>query len=434
MCEVGVAGATKRQLMVLGGGGACSAGLAEELAQGVEGEVAGFEEGDLHVLGVAEVPSSPAAARIDAGEHLASLGGAQLIEELLETLEGDDVDACAGSLVDMVGDELRHLAMLVSGCEGFQGRLAGGWVARMWRILAAMSDELVERFSKLRVWRNNGRRAPHKPLLALLTLARIQRGGPQFISWTELEPQLRDLLVEFGPRSKSIHPEYPFWYMRNDKGLWVVPEVDQLEVNNKGFVSVRELRERNPRGGFSDEVDTALRADPSLVNEVVAALLERNFTESWHEDILDRIGLPYVADAAYRRARSRDPKFRHEVLRIYEHRCAVCGFDARMGNAGIAVEAAHVRWHAFEGPDTLDNGLALCVLHHRALDRGALAIDEQRRVQVSSHLVGANVVEETLIRYHGRPLRAPQAGEPGVADEHAAWHRREVFCGPARKL
>lgn len=304
----------------------------------------------------------------------------------------------------------------------------------MWRMLPDMDEDLLERFRSIRVWTNNGRRAPHKPLLALITLARIQRGGPQFMGWNELEPLLRELLVDFGPRSKSVHPEYPFWYMRNDKGLWVVPEADQLEVGKKGYVNVKELRKRDPRGGFSDEVDAALRANPALINEVVADLLERNFTESWHEDILDRIDLPYVADRAYRRTRTRDPKFRHEVLRIYEHRCAVCGFDARIDNVGIAVEAAHVRWHAFEGPDTLDNGLALCVLHHRALDRGALTIDEHRRVQVSSHLVGADIVEHMLLRYHGQELRAPQTGEPLISDRHAAWHRREVFRGPARKL
>jgi hypothetical protein len=38
----------------------------------------------------------------------------------------------------------------------------------------------------------------------------------------------------------------------------------------------------------------------------------------------------------------------------------------------IAPEAAHVRWFAFDGPDSLDKGLALYSLHHKLLDLGVL--------------------------------------------------------------
>ena len=38
-------------------------------------------------------------------------------------------------------------------------------------------DEIVERFAGVTVWKQGGERAPHKPLLLLWTLARVQRGG-----------------------------------------------------------------------------------------------------------------------------------------------------------------------------------------------------------------------------------------------------------------
>ena len=37
----------------------------------------------------------------------------------------------------------------------------------------------------------------------------------------------------------------------------------------------------------------------------------------------------------------------------------------------LGIEAAHIKWHQAGGPDTEDNGLALCTLHHKRFDRGA---------------------------------------------------------------
>jgi putative restriction endonuclease len=39
------------------------------------------------------------------------------------------------------------------------------------------------------------------------------------------------------------------------------------------------------------------------------------------------------------------------VLTAYEFRCAVCGFDVRLGAASIALDAAHIRWRQAGGPD-----------------------------------------------------------------------------------
>ena len=43
-----------------------------------------------------------------------------------------------------------------------------------------------------------------------------------------------------------------------------------------------------------------------------------------------------------------------------------------------------MRWFAFDGPDTLDNGLALCVQNHKLFDLGVLGLDAKLRVQVSA--------------------------------------------------
>jgi putative restriction endonuclease len=96
----------------------------------------------------------------------------------------------------------------------------------------------------------------------------------------------------------------------------------------------------------------------------------------------------------------------------------------------IGIEAAHVRWHAYDGPSVVENGLALCVLHHKLFDLGVLGIAPERTVLVSGRVSGDADVEG----HAGRALRRPQAGVLGVSADYADWHRREVFKAPAREV
>ncbi len=58
-----------------------------------------------------------------------------------------------------------------------------------------------------------------------------------------------------------------------------------------------------------------------------------------------------AVDYASNERRKREPGFRERVLRAYEHRCCVCGFDLRIGHLPAGLEAAHVQWHHVGGPD-----------------------------------------------------------------------------------
>ena len=58
------------------------------------------------------------------------------------------------------------------------------------------------------------------------------------------------------------------------------------------------------------------------------------------------------------------------IVEAYLGRCALCGHGLEHEGHPVGIEAAHIRWHNQEGPDELDNGLALCILHHKLLDRG----------------------------------------------------------------
>ena len=158
------------------------------------------------------------------------------------------------------------------------------------------------------------------------------------------------------------------------------------------------------RAGFTPEVRAALAADPSHLAAIGSRLLEEHFPESLHQDILDAVGLTLETEG---KARRRDPAFRERVLKAYEYRYAICGFDVRLGTMSIALDAAHIRWHQAGGPDVEGNALALCVLHHKTFDLGAFTV-KGGVVLVSDRAHGTIGFEEWLMAHHGRPLRDPQ--------------------------
>jgi len=89
--------------------------------------------------------------------------------------------------------------------------------------------ELSDRFSSLRQAPFGDRRAPHKPLLILLMLGRYQRGNFQSLLFEETQDQLKELLFEFGPPSRSINVLDPFWRLQND-GIWKVEDASGARV------------------------------------------------------------------------------------------------------------------------------------------------------------------------------------------------------------
>jgi putative restriction endonuclease len=117
----------------------------------------------------------------------------------------------------------------------------------------------------------------------------------------------------------------------------------------------------------------------------------------------------------------------------YEQRCAMCGYDGRIGTEAVGLDAAHLRWWAFEGPDSVENALCLCAFHHKLLDRGVLGVTPEHTVAVSAHFVGrGRSAEDLVLRLAGAPLLEPQPGQPLPALDHISWHGDQVFRAPAR--
>ncbi len=287
------------------------------------------------------------------------------------------------------------------------------------------SEELIEKIKNIRIWRRGDERAPHKPLVLLHTLGRISRGGPRLIPYEKVCEDLTCLLTEFLPYNRPSNPNYPFLRLSND-GIW--------EVRGKGMLDTKDdwsntqLIANETAGGFTEESYNLLKRDEKLLYELARIILNQHFADTLHQEILDQVGLE-LKDGI---ARPRDPDFRDRILRAYEYRCAVCGFNVRLGNTLIAVEAAHIKWHCYGGPDLENNGIALCSMHHKLFDRGVFTLDNSFVLRVAEGAHGSTGFEEWLMRYHGRTIRRPQRVTYYPDKKFINWHIKEVFRGPSR--
>ncbi|MGW5973334.1 phosphorothioated DNA-binding restriction endonuclease [Streptomyces sp. NPDC055186] len=289
----------------------------------------------------------------------------------------------------------------------------------------------AERAAELRQWSRGGVRAPHKPLLLLYALGRFQEDADGELAYSAVEEDLKRLLVEYGP-PRPTTPAYPFHHLTGD-GVW---EVRSDRGASSPGTGVRELRATHAAGRLVPELRVALRREPSLLGRMARVLLDANFPPSLHGELCEAVGLELEPAEATRLTavrRQRDRRMRELVLTAYEHRCAFCGYDGRIGSVPVGLEAAHVRWWALDGPDDVDNGLCLCALHHKLFDKGVLGVGEGHRILVSQRFVGhGGAARAQVTELSGRPLVGPQPGTAPVAAPHRAWHLTQVFQGAPR--
>ena len=118
-------------------------------------------------------------------------------------------------------------------------------------------------------------------------------------------------------------------------------------------------------------------------------------------------------------------------LHAYDYSCAVCGFNLRMKTLPVGLEAAHIKWHQYGGPDTENNGLTLCATHHKLLDSGVLTLSEDYRIVLSDSIYDPDPRNSFIKEYQKREIRLPRNRKHFPSINYIRWHRKEVFKEPA---
>ena len=293
-----------------------------------------------------------------------------------------------------------------------------------------MADDIVGRFDSIKIFAKDKRLAPHKPLLLLYALAELKNKKRERIDFNDAEKTVGPLIRQYGSFNTQARVAYPFERLANDKGniWWIEPH----QTNASGDLSSTEARDQHLNAGFSDDVLAAFRQNPELIDNVAINLLERNFSPSLHHDILEAVGLFLGVDKVDKwesvMRRKRDPTFRLNVLNAYHEQCCVCKCDITMNGAAVALEAGHIKMHSAGGPDVVKNGLALCVIHHKLFDIGALTVDKDIKVHVSEKVKGVwgrRLYDE----YHEQPILMPRNDNMIPAEQYLRWHNERIFKG-----
>ncbi|MGX6446859.1 HNH endonuclease [Patulibacter sp. S7RM1-6] len=107
------------------------------------------------------------------------------------------------------------------------------------------------------------------------------------------------------------------------------------------------------------------------------------------------------------RVRLHQHRFRLDVMRAYQHRCAICALrEASLVQAAHIIEDADPR-----GAAAVVNGIALCAIHHLAYDRNVMGIDPGGVAHIATrllHEVDGPMLKTGLQGFHGQAMTVPR--------------------------
>lgn len=284
-----------------------------------------------------------------------------------------------------------------------------------------------------------GQQAPHKPLMLLTLLASVERGeGRNRFQFKATKEEFDRLWLKYGWTTRSAtKASYPFWYLRSDS-LWQLRDKNGSLPTGGPPPTDADLRARSVEGSFTREAWDLL-GDQVVRRAAIDLLVQSYFPARVQDELRGDLGLDWTPEqtddtlpARVRKGRNpaEQARFRDELRDAYEGRCAVCGFGPRDARAPSAIEAAHIWPVEYGGPTVLENGLAMCPIHHWALDSGSLTFEDSGRILVSAKVKDGEIIEEYLRRYAGRQVRAPLRAYPAPAAEWIKLHRDNRFLRP----
>jgi len=117
----------------------------------------------------------------------------------------------------------------------------------------------------------------------------------------------------------------------------------------------------------------------------------------------------------------RDRMFRTKVVKAYSKTCAFTGLNFVNGGGRAEVQAAHIRPVEHDGPDSIQNALALSGTIHWMFDRGLLALSDDYDIMVSRKVNNLDEVDRLLVK--NRKMIMPNSETNWPSRTNIQWHR-----------
>ena len=118
----------------------------------------------------------------------------------------------------------------------------------------------------------------------------------------------------------------------------------------------------------------------------------------------------------------RDSEFREAVRDAYSRTCAVCGNRRETKEGQLEIEAAHIKPVSEGGPDSVQNGVALCRLHHWAFENGWITFSNGYEVLVRDWESVPGY--EEFSEYEGDSIRLPDKEQQQPGQRYLKYHRQ----------
>lgn len=309
-----------------------------------------------------------------------------------------------------------------------------------------MSDLLsyyLRKIERLRVDRTHDLPAPHKPLLLLAILDLIERGeiGDNRI---EVSPLLVETYLNYWKHIPTGQPRLynPFPRLRTS-GFWHLHAHAGQEpalAATRSFQSVAHLKKLVAYASLDTELFILLQR--SEAREVVRQMLIGTHLSHYEPIIKNATGENHLINEAAQKLRrealdnrnddapastARSAAFRQEIMRLYDYTCAACRLRIITPEGRSAVDAAHIIPYSESSDDGIGNGLALCKLHHWALDAGLVTLDDRYKLLISNAFEERGHVALLLRSLDAKPILLPRQ-RPFFPSLHAVrWHRAHRF-------
>ncbi|PWK69722.1 HNH endonuclease [Aminobacter sp. AP02] len=121
----------------------------------------------------------------------------------------------------------------------------------------------------------------------------------------------------------------------------------------------------------------------------------------------------------------RDRVFRQIVLRAYDERCAITGLKLINGGGRAEVAAAHIRPVEADGPDVINNGIALSGTAHWMFDRGLISLSDDLEILISRQVNDPDGVRG-IVNRSGQAI-GPKRFSERPHPHFLRWHREQCF-------
>jgi putative restriction endonuclease len=226
-------------------------------------------------------------------------------------------------------------------------------------------------------------------------------------------PDMFLALIESGTYLDFVNP-VPF---NGTDGL-----VERGLLNDQGRVSGRAQSAVRPIGpaDFNRIIDLGLDTNGSLLPRVDEAGTGFQDEQAPFEFEQSRDRVNYIGSRIVR-----DRIFRRIVLRAYDERCAITGLKLINGGGRAEVSAAHIRPVEANGPDIINNGIALSGTAHWMFDRGLISLSDDLEILISRQVNDLDSAQKFINKTRralppGRQFELPHP-------RFLQWHREHCF-------